>query len=78
MDSEDHPIAVRFFNNHLIRLSKLNIKAFYATHMCLNKCYTNESVKGEPNMRVKECIKDCDNELNEYFRELLLTRPYEA
>lgn len=71
---DTRPTVLRFFNDHLIRMSKLNIKAYYGYHTCAHKCY----VKDPTNVQVKPCVEKCTSELESYFAYSDQNRPYDA
>lgn len=71
---DTRPTAIRFFNDHLIKLSKLNIKAFYAFHSCSHKCF----LKDIKNKNIKSCIQTCQKSLEDYFTYAEQIRPYDS
>lgn len=70
----DQPVEVlRFVNDYRKALARLKVKSFYAFHTCQLRCL--RSLDSE---RSRECMADCERDLDDFHRWRKETKPQEA
>lgn len=71
MTTKDDPIEVlRFVNDYRKEMARVKVKSFYAFHSCQLRCF-----KPLDNERSRECMTDCERDLDEFHRWRKSSKP---